>query len=354
MVGFNYDYWMNCECGQRSLVTAAHYHEQSTVDALAPCQHCGRDIHYGTYVTAIRDTADPSLSNEAVNTLAWYHTSTQADWPSSSFAQTRAKELQSLREILPGQLDSIVDRETTLALHVGTYEAAIENMLRRMRYQDDHDRTFYLHRVTLRLKPNEIEPGYRDENDAPASRLSVNDLRSADYLAVRYLNVHESPGSLSLAIDPTAIEAIQSVALPPPGVVPDARPTVPSKLAPLQIALDTAMRAVEERTEHLNRLPDNDAVLNDDEAVEKLIGPNRSSVYEVWHYVGQILSEEYLPGINPVVRENFISAIDRWREHTSPSVDSYHRKFSQLALLLTRQSDIAGGASLAPTRRFAP
>jgi hypothetical protein len=36
------------------------------------------------------------------------------------------------------------------AIHLGTYEAAIDSMLRRMRNQGDQDSVFYLHRVRLR------------------------------------------------------------------------------------------------------------------------------------------------------------------------------------------------------------
>ncbi|EHR61028.1 hypothetical protein [Saccharomonospora cyanea] len=56
------------------------------------------------------------------------------------------------------------ERQRAKALHAGTYEAAIHNMLWRIDGQADHNRQFYLYRV--RLKPTVavregwvVEPG---------------------------------------------------------------------------------------------------------------------------------------------------------------------------------------------------
>ena len=55
--------------------------------------------------------------------------------------------------------------------NIGTYEAAIENMLRRMDDQGDADANFYLHRVQVDIDPDRINDGYRDENDEPARKI---------------------------------------------------------------------------------------------------------------------------------------------------------------------------------------
>jgi hypothetical protein len=140
----------------------------------------------------------------------------------------------------------MVKREQTKALHVGTYESAIENMLRRVHDQDDANSDFYLHRVALRLPDTAIPDGYRHESHEDASDLTLDDL--GQFLAVRYLNVREAPGSFSLAIHPDAIGNIQTLALPqetqaltPPPHVIDAISDLDAELAAACAAMpDTA------------------------------------------------------------------------------------------------------------------
>lgn len=72
--GFAYDYQMHCVCGRTSRVPADVYWERQSIDALAPCEHCGADIHFGSAVAALRDPDDPALSNDNVANFAWYHT----------------------------------------------------------------------------------------------------------------------------------------------------------------------------------------------------------------------------------------------------------------------------------------
>lgn len=51
------------------------------------------------------------------------------------------------------------ERQRAKALHVGTYEAAVHNMLRRIHDQADHGAQFYLYRV--HLKPSVVVwPGW--------------------------------------------------------------------------------------------------------------------------------------------------------------------------------------------------
>ncbi|GAA3943050.1 hypothetical protein [Actinoplanes auranticolor] len=59
----------------------------------------------------------------------------------------------------------------------------------------------------MNLDPTRIAAGYRDENEQHAARLSKTELRDEGLQAVRYLNVYESPGSLSLAVSADAIRA---------------------------------------------------------------------------------------------------------------------------------------------------
>jgi hypothetical protein len=128
------------------------------------CEHCERTIHFGRAVCALRDEHDPALGNQRISQFTWYHTSTSKDWPSATHADRVAAEFQGLAKRLGDRLPGFIERESTKALHVGTYEAAVENMLRRMRNQADAHSQFYLHRVTLEVDPARINEGYRDEN----------------------------------------------------------------------------------------------------------------------------------------------------------------------------------------------
>ncbi|WP_405183642.1 hypothetical protein OG225_40545 (plasmid) [Nocardia sp. NBC_01377] len=206
----------------------AYAESEQTSAARVPCANCDASIHIGPYVTALRDTHDPLLSNQVAAQQVWYHTSTAADWPSAVHTGTGADA----------------------ALHVGNYATAVENMLRRMSDQGDASNRFYLHRVSLCLRGSDIEEGFRDENHEPAAQLGLADLEIAGVLAVRYMNTLESPGSLSMAIDPAGIAAIQSIELPvdtgPRTEV--ATPELGERMAPTQLGwllaqtyLDTAV-----------------------------------------------------------------------------------------------------------------
>lgn len=213
---FDYGYNMYCgRCDQTTFVSAQAYHERQLLDAHIPCGHCDAVIHCGAYVTRLRDEDDPAMDNEVLSQLAWYHTSTSYDWPSPAHSEAVRARLADRRTIAGIPVERLIEHEISKAVHVGTYEAAIENMLRRMRDRDDAAKTFYLHRVTLKLLPSQINTGYRDENHEAASQLTIQEIQAEGLLAIRYLNVRESAGSLSLAVVPQVIEEVQSLPLPP-------------------------------------------------------------------------------------------------------------------------------------------
>lgn len=190
-------------------------YEAEINEAHIPCSHCGGSIHFGRAVVALRDLNDSALENGQLNRLPWYHTSTSPDWPSLTYEEQQRERLRDVRHVTDEQIAT----RSGLALHVGTYEAAIENVLRRMHDQDDRDSRFFLYLVALNLDPTRVEAGYRDENEQHAARLSEAELRDEGLQAVRYLNIYESSGSLSLAVIADAIAAVQVVDLDGHGLV---------------------------------------------------------------------------------------------------------------------------------------
>ena len=156
-----------------------------------PCGRCGGSVHFGPAVALLRDGNDPALDNALVPEFAWYHTSTWANWPSGDFAvEAESPARRAVEHYGIDPTDSV--EPSTKALHVGTYEAAIENMLRRMDDEGDGDKQFYLYRVELTVEPSRINVGYRDENAEEAAQVTLADLDAGNVDALRYLNVHEA------------------------------------------------------------------------------------------------------------------------------------------------------------------
>ncbi|MEV7099301.1 hypothetical protein AB0M80_41395 [Amycolatopsis sp. NPDC051045] len=164
------------------------------------------------------DPCDPALDDAQVARLAWYHTSTQPDWPTSDF-DPAAVLAPETRMTMGGdrRVAEWAARQRAKALHVGTYEAAVQNMLRRMDDQADHGSQFYLYRV--HLKPSVVvrEDWLIDPSNFVGD-VVLAEVCPAGVDVARYLNYHEDPGGLSLALGRDAIAGVQQVAVPLPDV----------------------------------------------------------------------------------------------------------------------------------------
>lgn len=132
-VSFDYPYVMTCvNCKSLVRLAGDEYCWKSHDDENAQCAVCGQDTPIGLDAMALRDDQDEVLDGQRLRTVAWYHTSTYPDWPNNQHL-VPAEASDRMRESLG---EAAADRERarseTLALHLGTYEAAIESMLRRM------------------------------------------------------------------------------------------------------------------------------------------------------------------------------------------------------------------------------
>jgi hypothetical protein len=106
-------------------------------------------------------------------------------------------------------------RQRAKALHVGTYEAAVHNMLRRIRDQADQRSQFYLYRV--RLKPSVVvREGWLVDPSNFVGDVGLDEVCPPGVDVARYLNYHEDPGGLSLALGRDAIASVQRIAVPLP------------------------------------------------------------------------------------------------------------------------------------------
>ena len=106
------------------------------------------------------------------------------------------------------------ERQRSKALHVGTYEAAVHNMLRRINDEGDRGKQFYLYRVHLR--PTVIvREGWIIDPSNFVGDVALNEVCPPGIDVSRYLNYHEDPGGISLALGRSAIDYIQQLEIPP-------------------------------------------------------------------------------------------------------------------------------------------
>lgn len=182
------------------------------------CPECGTDcqVEERPNFWAARD--DPSNDDSKVRDTYWYHTSVHANWPDRAFDPTaRLTDGTKQRFQRIGSdgraLERWAEGQMTKALHLGTYEAAIENMLRRMRDQDSADDQFYLYRVCL--SPNAaVEPGVHKEPTNWVGDVQMVEVCVPGVNTFRYVNTHEDPSSISLAVTLHAIQAVQGIPIP--------------------------------------------------------------------------------------------------------------------------------------------
>lgn len=177
------------------------------------CTSCGADEEPSERVAA---PGDPAHDAGMVRQLAWYHTSTQPNWPSDAWEPTAGwvpEAFERMEHMLgPGAVDRWRADQLRKCLHLGTYETAVENVARRRRNQADSDSTFYLYRVQLAADAavrSEVitDPGGQVGDVLP------EDVMSADESITRYINAHEGVGSISLAVRLSAVAAVQCIPL---------------------------------------------------------------------------------------------------------------------------------------------
>jgi hypothetical protein len=207
---------MRCgSCRHEWLVTAewlARFNQ-----ALVGCPTCDTDCRGEDRPDFCEDPDEPMRDDAAVRDVYWYHSSTHENWPDPDFnpAAELTDETRQWMEAACGRgaVERWAARQKAKALHVGTYEAAIESMFRRMRDQADSRSQFYLYRVEL--EPDcVIELGVHKEPTNWVGDAYLSEVCSAGATVFRYLNVHEDKSNVSLAIEAHAIRAVQRIAIP--------------------------------------------------------------------------------------------------------------------------------------------
>lgn len=184
------------------------------------CPVCGTDCQVEDRPNFWVAQNDRSRDDSKLRDMYWYHSSTHSNWPNRLFDPTaELTEVTKQRMRQMGSDDGALERwaegQRAKALHVGTYEAAIENMLRRMRDQDGAVEQFYLYRVQLRSSAV-IAPSVHSEPTNFVGDVQLAEVGVPGVEVYRYVNTHEDPSSVSLAITIDAIQCVQSIAIPLP------------------------------------------------------------------------------------------------------------------------------------------
>ncbi|MFF8021862.1 hypothetical protein ACFZDJ_12175 [Streptomyces sp. NPDC007896] len=180
------------------------------------CPGCGMTCEHEDSPRVTVDSGDRALDDDRVAQFSWYHTSTQPDWPTRHFDPAAVLTPETRRRMGGEQRVSAWDaRQRAKALHVGTYEAVFHNMLRRIRDQADRRSQFYLYRV--RLKPYVVvREGWLVDPGNFVGDVVLDEVCPPGVDVARYLNYHEDPGGLSLALGRDAIAGVQRIAVPLP------------------------------------------------------------------------------------------------------------------------------------------
>lgn len=167
------------------------------------CDHETYDIEDGTHawspglggcdqelVPVLKQRAALYATPNAARNCVWYHTTTHPDWP------LRYPPSSGMFEH---------------AVHIGSYEASVENMLRSIEGQDRMLGDFYLVRLALAPGVKIQNAVYREEDlggdfmgNVPASTLRLGE----SSVAKMYVNEYEDKGNISIVTVPENIQVL--------------------------------------------------------------------------------------------------------------------------------------------------
>ncbi|MGO4455299.1 hypothetical protein [Arthrobacter sp. RAF14] len=302
---------------------------------------------------ALKDPEDSALDDSVLSNLAWYHTTTDPEWPRTEKPLDPAL-LKHYTDRCHWSEEKIAKRRAVyedFALHLGTYEAAIDSMLRRMRSEGDQASAFYLHRVRLRTDLR-IEPGWRDENCQPAAKITMSALTAERVDGIRYLNAHEAIGSISLAVTRTAIESTQCIAIPVPSLSPqpdeESRARLRSLRDQVRAVIETTSEAPPTRLE-LFRQKYGHLAVTSDRPVPPLVANHLLRAME------EYASDMYLRGLSPVARVDLVRSIDRPKPDGDYETDlRWLGKFAAVASLMLRPADVQNVLNAQPWHAITP
>jgi hypothetical protein len=339
---FNYDFWFECVCGRRIQVPATTYDLQCQCIEPYPVCVCGTTIDISEARPIVRDPFDIDHHDDEVDRHVWYHSSTYQDWPSLTYRRDTAA-LLALSELPPEQHAETIDQKCSLALHLGTYAAAVENMLRRMADQDSPNHQYWLHQVEIQLQHGDLLTGVGSELATWFGDVQLTKLTERGARAIRYVNTYEDAGSISLAIDPRVITRVRTIQMPTAAA---ALPNTAVGEQAVTLAADNLAAAEQLRPEATgvpaDQIFDSNLAIFLEEAKGRAIADSarayaqqmeryRDRQGEVWSSLESALVDAYLSNVNTQMRNRLTRVIPT---HTEPA--EYHERFRTMAGFLVR------------------
>lgn len=198
------------QCGYTGIIDLEWYERYR--EGAHGCPGCGAEGEMDDSLQFMADLADPVLDDSLATAVTWFHTSTRPDWPAPVDFSTVLTD-ETRRMMGEESAARWVAGQSSKALHVGTYESAVHNMLRRMSDQSDKGKQFYLYGVRLRSDVV-IQPGSTIDPSRKFGDVWIDEIAAPEIDFVRYVNVYEDPGGISAAIRPSAIAATQQLPIP--------------------------------------------------------------------------------------------------------------------------------------------
>lgn len=312
--------WVRCPlCRHRCLVPHTElYGDERT------CPGCACFVEPGTWETDAIDLTQTSQSVDWITDVAWFHTSTHSVWPPPE-ASAR-------------------DR----AIHLGTYEAAVDSMFYRMSAMDEAQHAFHLHRVVL-PKSVSIDPCLKEDRGQMFT--GIVDLRVATeggHDGYRYVNRKEHRGSVSLALDPNVVTAVQTVALPRTDLL--AHTTTRAEAA---VASHEAECASAEATLTVSDLLSPplqlDVILGRTAAARRIADRDRR-IWTARDALYDALDEVYLPEVSTPHRELFRHAVQAMMP-SRITASAAHYLYRMHSPTITLGNIVMALAATAPVRR---
>lgn len=175
----------NFVCGYCKHVFSGYDSSIINVSEVMGCPNCGLSVRKADCDILVRPSSERYRDLDAVMSSSWFHFTFVDDW----FNVVTGK----------GQL--------TPAVHVGTFDAAVERGRDAINYYDTPTNDLY----EIRFKP-----GTKFDDLIHSDKENRWEERASDlpYDAARYVNKYESPGSISIICDPRVLEVVAVHNLP--------------------------------------------------------------------------------------------------------------------------------------------
>lgn len=185
-------------------------------DGTAGCPKCAKQFAESQDLIFVSNENEEMQQAESVKTMYWYHTSILKDWLNGEYSPEATLTEPGRRHYelyYNGGVEGWSSQQKSQALHVGTYEAAIENMFRHVRERGAAHNKFYLYRVVLR-RDCKILDSVHPEPPSSWGSAKAGAILNDDLDVYRYENNHEDRSSISLALNRHAIAKVQMVPIP--------------------------------------------------------------------------------------------------------------------------------------------